>query len=309
MKVKRGMGYIITPYGDKFWAVNRNHLNRDDSKKASGLAYGFWGLDLWYLTSNPIDTARNKINPDTYSLPNGIIGETRDENLMFVGNKYFVQEKSLRLTEKNLKLTGYSYTNIFKLDNINESDNIKLTDAFNIGFDQMNKYNITPNFDKVTNPAIKDVVKKLYSNSAYGNDVIVTRENGKFVAKLKIKKAGSAEYLVPEATGAMDDLTPNNDFFGYDELKFGWSNLQKQILDLDDAVQSPDGKMIVVLHSGRLSIYEVDNGTLTNISNHMQGDGKIIMAQWTNGSYLQSWKDNLAKTDLMDYPNTNMVAP
>lgn len=188
--------------------------------------------------------------------------------------------------------SGYAETHVFRLGGVDAISLKKLT-----GADGWEAYNI----------AVRDASYNLQQESAncevFGDRSEVLqdtnwtlhRKQGKWSAMLRWQIGSGCEYVDDI------DLELPRTITDYDTLRPSWASLEQQFQNLRDAFSSPAGNLLLVRTAASLAAYATDNGKVGPKLLELPA-GRIVMAQWATGKYVDVWEKQLSSWERKGLP-------
>jgi hypothetical protein len=93
------------------------------------------------------------------------------------------------------------------------------------------------------------------------------------------------------------NLIPPERLVFYDLLSVPWTNVKDRVPGAQDVFTSPNEDLTVIVESGRLLIYSIDQKGLSRTSlqkiSLLPGD-TVVMAEWATGNYVDNWQNIIA---------------
>ncbi|EES92318.1 hypothetical protein FDJ70_01405 [Clostridium botulinum] len=269
-----------------FWYITTKDVSTTDYKK-------------YKLYTYPLTKSKNLKLVET-SIKSGIINKGQSyyiEDISFVGDDYI----SLGLKEGSLnKDNSLSTKNLLKvnpIDTFNSNKDYSLSISKLLGeqgikslkqgasayinslnFNERNKLNPTP------------------CDKFFG----IVRKNGKWILKGRLQYFNNFWSESPLINFSDFDIPiiPPKELIGYDLLFPNWNIIKKKVPNALDAYSSPDKNFVVVLTNSKILIYDIINGNLSNVplkTVNLKNNEEVIMSQWSTGSYVKTWDDQMRK--------------
>ena len=78
----------------------------------------------------------------------------------------------------------------------------------------------------------------------------------------------------------------------YDTLLIPWKDLKGKFPFIEDAYTSPNRRIAIIIFNNKLFVYELKDGSINGnplISIDLNEGESVIMAEWSTGSYVDTW--------------------
>jgi len=290
-------GFIIAPGKDGFYKLERAYGKFEGKNSSSDIEVNKL---ITYKVGSNSDT-KVKIDEETTK---GIMYSSEVFNADFIGNNYYIVSYLQIYTSG---AGGYQYMPSKKVSTLGNnikawmegtSDNNKSTSLKDI-FSSEDKNKINSQIESLKKLYNKTVNKESPNDREYvaEDDLTFLRKDGKWRLFVPIKFSNwkdSHNFFIDYKE--IDCPLPNS-LTSYDELCMPYDEIKRIIPDTKDAVSSPDKSVLVVQTSDKLLVYlnplkGIDK-TTTEIP--INKDDKIVLNQWSTGSYVEKWDEELTK--------------
>lgn len=229
-----------------------------------------------YFSAQPID---GKEEESEKSLKPTDVNNNIYRSIKYIGNDYVATE----VYEGENFVGDYNKYEVIPVDNLISELPVNIGDIFSTEGTNLFKQE----YDKAIASIPKEEIKDYSPYINYSN-FSMERSNGKWNMIAKISPSYNGEgsgydYLL--------NLRPNKKLINYDLLSIPWKTLNRSVPLLKDAFISPNNRIAIVVTNGKLLVYEIENGEITDNllgSISLDNDDEIVMAEWCTGDYYVS---------------------
>lgn len=267
---------------------------------------GFWFVDV----ENSLNNSTVESSISAYSINKNIKQNSKESgiinggqaytgiDILFVGSDYISLELNGDKFNSNSPSSNRSFLRLYALDTINSKNSSPIIISNLLGEDAIKSLNqgaaaylTSLNFNE------RQKLEQNPSNYNFG----IIRRDGKWVLRGRLNELDTLSEKSSESNNLGDFDIPiilTKDIVSYDSLYPSWSSIKEIVPQAIDAYSSPNRHYVIVITKTSLIIYNVTGGRLESsplLTFNLNSKENIIMSQWSTGSYVRTWDEQMKK--------------